>query len=261
MNLNFVYLLQESETSDRAARWAAATRASIHATTHPAPSVASAFQTGEVRLPDHWPAQTDLLDWCNHMGPGMAALLIILGVVYLLFGFSMFRWLVLLNAAAAGAVLGAIIGDKTGGTAPLAIVGAVALAAVTWPTMKYAVALMGGAFGAMVGATVWLSAGLESSYTWSGALCGLIGGGLLCFILFRGCLVMYTSLQGSVMLIFGILGLIYKYQDLAPKVGSYLSAKTFVLPMCIFIPTIIGILYQHSTPVGPKPGAPAPPKK
>src|SRR6185295_19150753 len=110
----------------------------------------------------------------------------------------------------------------------------------------YAVAVMGGSFGAMVGATVWRMVGLEPGYTWSGALIGLIAFGLLCFILFRGCVMMYTSFQGAVTLIFGILGLLLKYQDLSPKVGAYLTQRPFLLPMCVFIPTVIGMMYQQT---------------
>jgi hypothetical protein len=57
---------------------------------------------------------------------------------------------------------------------------------------------------------------------------------------------MYTSLQGSVMLIFGTLGLLLKYQDVAPRIGSYLIHHNFLLPMCVFVPTVIGMMYQQT---------------
>ena len=65
---------------------------------------------------------------------------------------------------------------------------------------------------------------------------------------------MYTSLQGSVMLVFGLLGLIYKYQELAPKVSDNLSARTFILPLCIFVPATLGLIWQQTqypAPAGP----------
>jgi hypothetical protein len=67
----------------------------------------------------------------------------------------------------------------------------------------------------------------------------------------------YMSLQGSIMLVFGILGLLYKYQDIGPKITNGLQARAFILPMAVFIPTVIGLLYQQSSN---KPAA-APPKK
>jgi hypothetical protein len=69
---------------------------------------------------------------------------------------------------------------------------------------------------------------------------------MLSFLLFRGSVMMYTSLQGSVMIVFGLLGLIYKYQDLAPKITESLSGKSFILPMVIFIPATIGLIWQQT---------------
>ena len=213
-----------------------------------------------IEIPNHWPGQLDLVQWCGQMGPGLAAVFVVAGVIYLLFGYKIFKTLMVLNAAVVGGVAGAMLGDKVGALIPLAIVGAVLAAAVTFPTMKYAVAVTGAVFGSLLGATVWHGVGLEARFAWSGAAIGLVAGGLLCFILFRGCVVMYTSLQGAVMLIFGVLSLLLKYQEISPHVGHYLTLKPFLLPLCIFIPAVAGMMYQQHVPTGPKPPAP-PPKK
>jgi len=208
------------------------------------------------RPPAHWPSQPDLLNWCQHMSPGLAALLILLGIVYLVFGFNLFKALVMLNAAAVGAAIGLAIGQKTEmGLALMVLCGFVA-AALTWPLMKWAVAVMGGLAGALMGATIWQTFGLDPVYAWSGALTGLVGFGLLSFILFRGSVTMYMSLQGAAMLVFGILGMLDKYEQIAPKLTNTMAMKPFLLPMAIIIPAIIGMLYQQSSG-----GAPAPAKK
>src|SRR6476646_9578485 len=54
-------------------------------------------------IPHHWPLQGDLLAWCHTMGPGIAVLLIIGGIIYLLFGYHIFKALVTLNSAILGA--------------------------------------------------------------------------------------------------------------------------------------------------------------
>lgn len=203
-----------------------------------------------VQLPQHWPAQTDLLTWCEHMGPGMAALLILLGVIYLLFGIKVFKALMMLNAAAVGAAVGYLVGQRTEmGFALMVLCGFLA-AALTWPMMKWAVAVMGGLFGAALGASLWNTIGLDSAFAWSGALTGIVLFGLLSFIIFRGSITMYMSLQGSVMLVFGILGMVYKYQEVAPKITHAMTLKPFLLPMAILIPAIIGILYQQANAAG-----------
>jgi hypothetical protein len=95
---------------------------------------------------------------------------------------------------------------------------------------------------------------LQPDLCWAGALTGLILFGLLSFILFRGSVMMYTSLQGSVMLVFGILGLIYKYQSIAPTVTDKMTLKPFLLPLTIFVPALLGVVYQQTQFAGAEAG-------
>ena len=203
-------------------------------------------------LPKHWPGQVDLLTWAQSMGALTAALLVLAGCVYLLFGVNAYRALVTINAAVAGAYLGALVGARAGNATAGAMVGGFAACALAWPLMKYTVAITGAVFGALLGASIWRAAGLESNYSWAGGGMGLIFFGMLSFLLFRGSIMMFTSLQGSVMLVFGLLGLIYKYQELAPKVSDNLAARTFILPLCIFVPATLGLIWQQTQyPAGP----------
>jgi hypothetical protein len=84
---------------------------------------------------------------------------------------------------------------------------------------------------------------------------GLIFFGMLSFILFRGSIMMYFSTQGAVMLVFGILGMLYKYQGLGSVVNQNLALKPFILPLAIFVPAIVGLIYQQTA------YPPAPPAK
>ena len=208
-------------------------------------------------IPAHWPVQGDLLEWCRVAGPGLAVILILAGIVFLLFGYSIFKVLVTLNAAVLGGYVGAMLGDKSGVAIPAAIVGALLSATAAWPTMRYAVAIMGALFGAVLGVTFWRLANLDPQFGWSGGVTGLVFFGLLSFLLFRECIITYTSLQGSVMLVFGILGLVLKYQDVAEPLDHHFQLKPFLLPLAIFIPTLCGFIYQRATLSGPPPAAPA----
>lgn len=206
-----------------------------------------------LHVPNHWPVQADLISWCQSMGPGLATLLIILGVVYLLFGFYMFKALVVLNAALMGAWIGIALGERTGAAVPGGILGGFIAAALALPFMKWAVAIMGGLFGAALGGAIWRTFNLDPQFVWAGAMLGLISCGLLCFIVFRGSVMTYMSLQGSVMLVIGILGLIYKYDNLAPKLTTWMQIKPFLLPMAIFVPAVLGIMYQQTWGAAPAP--------
>jgi hypothetical protein len=201
-----------------------------------------------LHMPRHWPGQHDLLQWTEQLGAGTAAVLVLLGIVYLLFGFYLFRFLIVANVAIVGAAVGALAGDRGGGHAlPGGVLGGFVSAVVTWPLIKGAVTFMGALFGALVGATVWRLAGLEPGYAWSGALTGLVACTLVCFLAFRESLMAYTSLQGSVMLVFGVLALAMKYQTMATSVTDCFSRQTLVLPTLILIPTVVGTLFQRAT--------------
>ena len=206
----------------------------------------AATQAWAPGLPAQWPAQMDLLTACQKMGPGEACILVILGVIYLMFGYSVFRALVTLNAMAAGAYLGALLGKSSNAVAAGAMIGAMIAGAITFPLMKYAVMIMGGIFGAALGASLWRQANLQPDLVWAGALSGLIFFGMLSMILFRGSVILYTSLQGSVMLVFGIIALLYKYQSIVPDVTDVFNKRAFILPTVVLIPALLGLLYQQS---------------
>jgi hypothetical protein len=249
--------------TETAANVAAATQAAAQQAADAAQQVAQ--QAAQVashwpQLPHQWPAQTDLLTWAQNMGALTAALLVIAGVVYLMYGVFAYRMLVTLNASVMGAYVGGLLGERAGNATAGAMIGGFAAAALSWPMMKYAVAVMGGIFGMLLGASIWRAANQDPHYAWSGGMMGLIFFGMLSFMIFRGSIMMFMSLQGSVMLVFGALGLIYKYQDLGPRLTEQLTARSFVLPMIVFIPATLGLIWQQ-THYGAPGGGPAPAKK
>ena len=188
----------------------------------------------------------DVLDFCRRMGPGEAALFVIVGVIMLLFGINVFKTVVIANAAIVGAAIGAFIGEKAGNDSVGGLIGGFTAAVLAWPLMKHAVAIMGFAIGSLVGASLWrIFAVKHPELYWAGAFIGGVTFGLLSFLVFRGCVMMYTSLQGASMAVFGILSLVMKYQDLAPRLTQYLSARTFALPLAIFIPSMLGLIFQQ----------------
>jgi hypothetical protein len=225
------------------------------------PHFSAASVLDQIQMLHRWPQQGDLMSLCYKMGPAEAALFVILGVIFLLFGINIFKMLVIANAALLGAIAGAWIGEK-GGNAPVgAISGAFIAGALSWPLMKHAVAIIGALIGAFVGASVWKLANQNPELAWAGALCGGAVFGLLSFVLFRGCVIMFTSLQGAAMIVVGILALLFKYPEFAPKLAALMSSKEYILPLAVMIPSLIGLVFQHG-PTAHHPNLkPAPAKK
>jgi len=194
----------------------------------------------------HFPGQGDLLTWCQGMSIGTGLLLILLGLVYLLYGWSQYKWLVTVNAALIGMYVGAAIGARYNYMLAGGALGGILAASATLPLVKWAVAVVGGVCGALVGAAIWQLAGLQPDMAWAGAMTGLVGFGMLSFILLRGSVIMYTSLQGAMMLIIGLLGLMFKHQDTIPKITQAMNTQPFVLPIAVFVPAILGLIYQQT---------------
>src|SRR5258707_5432847 len=108
-----------------------------------------------------YPEQGDLLNWCLNMGLGTGVLLMLVGAVYLMYGWSLFKGLVTLNAAAVGGWAGSWIGVKAGYPLAGAITGALVLALITFPLRQWAVAVLGALCGLVVRVGVWGSVRLR----------------------------------------------------------------------------------------------------
>jgi hypothetical protein len=203
--------------------------------------------TATLTLPSHWPAQGDLLEWCEQLSVGTSALLLVAGVVYLLWGYQWFKPLVMLNAALCGAWIGAMLGQQIArAPVPAAFIGGFVAASITWPLMRWAVAIMGALFGFILGVSMWRASGLDAAFAPSGGAIGMVFFGMLSFILFRGSVMMFTSIQGAAMLILALLSFTQKYQALGTSVQKGLMTSPVLLPMLVFVPAVIGLIYQQS---------------
>ena len=202
-------------------------------------------------------AETDLLHICREMNSGSALVLMLAGIVFLLWGFYAFKALVTLNAILIGAWIGSMIGQRTGGPLPAALIGAFTAATITWPLMKYAIAVMGGLIGTLIGMSLWRACGLDPAFAASGGGMGLIFFGMLSFILFRTSIIMFTSVQGAVMLIVGILSIVYKFNGIdTHAIDTRLLVSPMIMPAVVAIAAVIGLIYQNLNGAAPAAGAP-----
>jgi len=205
--------------------------------------------------PGQWPGLADVLRWCQEMSPGTACILSAAGVVYLTYGHSAHRLLVSLNGAVLGAWVGGMAGKAGGSILPGMLIGGFVGGAAAWPLVRYAISLCGAIVGFALGASVWRSLGnLDPSYAWAGGAIGFVFLFMLSFITARWAVILSTGLQGSAMLAFGVLGLLYKYPSLAGRLDTTLSSHAYILPIAVFVPAILGWIYQQQSAVQPPAG-------
>ncbi|MEM6552556.1 MAG: hypothetical protein AAF750_10580 [Planctomycetota bacterium] len=203
-----------------------------------------------------------------------ALLLIVLGVVCLINGYKYYKVATLMAMLAIGSTVGFWLGGQI--DAPKIVMAAclgVLLAVVAFPLTKYAVAVLGGLSGAFIGANLW--AGMAAAVNqaaakqaaeeaaaagttalantevmpggqyWIGALIGLVLFGLLAFILFKLSIVLFTSVAGATLAVFGVIALLMDIDGAAPQVVSGLKAHQLVVPLLVFVPAVIGFVLQE----------------
>jgi hypothetical protein len=207
----------------------------------------------------HWPRETDFINWCQAVGPGLAAFFLAAGIIFLLWGYPTFRYLIMLNYGIVGAYLGAALGKNANTMLAGALIGGFIAAALAWPMMKWAVALTGASIGAVLGAAFWRVTGQDPTLDWAGGLTGFIAFGMLSFIVYRGGIILYTSLQGGLLLASGMLALLEKYPSVAERLQSTLKDQPALVPLSIIIPAVVGLVFQHHQS-SPSPAVSAPKK-
>jgi hypothetical protein len=193
---------------------------------------------GRVPITDIWTFITNL-HWVQ------AAVLIAFGAIYVVYGWRIFKALVVINFAALGLGAGLTLGDKLGSPLWGGLLGSVLLAVACWPFMKYSVAVLGALAGSLLGAALWRAIGLPDGLIWVGASFGLIAGGLLVFASYKVSILMFSSLQGSMLVMIGVLALLTEYPELGTRLTDAAYTHMAFLPLLILIPTGLGVLLQQ----------------
>ena len=201
------------------------------------------------------PTQVDYAYFLLNMDIVLGIILLIGGAAYLLRGWKIFKILVILNAAVMGGVFGSQFGQMLrGANMPLfgGIAGVLLFAVLAWPLMKFGVSLMGGLAGSFLGFGVWSYvselSGKEAlaEHAWAGGLIGLIGLGLLAFVIFKLVIMIFTSVQGSLMIVSGTCCLLMHLNPLRDKLHTALASNMHLLALLICVPAVIGFAFQYT---------------
>jgi len=201
------------------------------------------------------PTQEEYVSWLQTMHLGMAMVLFICGLVYLLQGWKIFKMLVIVNAAVLGAFVGSQL-DRLLEGENIALFGTVAggllFGVLSWPLMKFAVSIMGGLAGSFLGYGAWQYIATAanrpqmSEHAWAGALIGLITLGLLAVVIFRTVVMIFTSIQGSLMTVSGIVALVIRLEMMRTRLLPSLRSNIHLLVLLVGVPAVIGFAFQYA---------------
>jgi len=187
--------------------------------------------------------QVTTLSWLQ------AVIAISFGVVYLLYGWRIFRAVVVICFGLVGLFAGIKIGSRFDSEILGGVIGLSLLAGASIPLMRWAVSLLGAIAGGIITSGLWYAFELPERYMPAGALIGIIAGGMISFIVFKIAVMLFTSFGGGILIITGLLALVYRYESIqdtpTATVKTMLYNNHWFLPALLLAPTIIGIIVQN----------------
>ena len=177
-----------------------------------------------------------------------AATFISFGAVCLLYGWRIFKVLVVISFALLGLLLGISITDKINGLNSQfwgGLIGMGLLAVLSVPLMRWSVCILGAVAGGILSSGAWYACGLTEKYIWAGALIGMVAGGMISFIVFKVAVILFSSLGGSGLIVVGFLAILYLYPQTSERVEEIIFTKKWFLPTVLMAPTLIGFILQN----------------
>ncbi len=171
------------------------------------------------------------------------------GAVYLMYGWRIFKVLVVICFGLIGLFLGTKFGGRFGSELWSGVIGLFILAAVSIPLMRWSVSALGAVAGGIITGGVWYAFELPEKYILAGAIIGIVAGGMVSFIIFRVAIMLFSSLGGGILIVTGMLSLFYHYENLqdppTTNVQELVFNSNWFLPLVIIIPTAVGMLIQN----------------
>lgn len=179
-----------------------------------------------------------------------AVLALSFGIVYLLYGWRIFKVLSIICFGLIGLGFGMMIGETLGSELWGGVIGLLTLAILSMPLMKWGVSALGAIAGGVITGAIWYAIGLPQLYIWAGIIVGMVAGGMISFIVLEIAVMLFTSLGGSVITVVAILSLIHNYESnmidpATSHIHDMVFDNTWFLPIALIGPTIFGIIMQN----------------
>jgi hypothetical protein len=176
-----------------------------------------------------------------------AIMFISFGALWLFYGWKIFKMLVVICFGIIGLILG-VLANKylVGGDVTwLALLFIILFAVISIPIMKWGVCGLGALSGGILTSGAWLAMGLPEKFVWAGGLIGLIGGGMISFVIFKAAVILFTTLGGSCLIAMGALAIVYHNMAGGAKVQELVFQQKWFLPLVLLAPMVVGIILQY----------------
>ena len=172
------------------------------------------------------------------------------GIIFAIYGWRISKVLAVINFGIIGGFAGHWLGGLLGlnEIASTVGLGAVLGGLCIWQT-RHGVSLLAGGAGGVLGASLCYS--LKSvlvhstAWIWAGFLLGFVTFALLAFIIYKVAAVLYSSVQGSALVVAGVLSLLSTQASISQRLAGALRDHIYLLPIMLWIPTAASIVIQQ----------------
>lgn len=189
----------------------------------------------------------ELLEALSQMPFIVASVIVVVGLLCMLNGYRWHKWVVIALAFFGGLGLGHLLSAYVGKSAIVAIALGLLCAIIATPMLKVTVAVFGGITGAFIGANLWSAfIGADASTHWAGAMMGFVVLAMASLILFRLVIVLFTSVGGAAMIVFGAVTLLLHVPAWEDAVRNSLSTNPLLLPLLLVVAAVGGFVLQES---------------
>ena len=189
----------------------------------------------------------ELLDSLSQIPLIGASVIVVVGVLCMLNGYRWHKWVIMSLAFIAGLGLGHLLSVHIGKSSVIAIALGLLCAIIATPMLKVSVAIFGGLTGAFIGANLWTAFnGTPADATWAGAAMGFILLAMASLIVFRLVIVLFTSIGGGAMIVFGVITLLMHVPAWEGAVRESLVANQLMIPLLVALAAVSGFVIQQS---------------
>jgi hypothetical protein len=187
----------------------------------------------------------------RQLHPVAAGILLVIGVAFLLYGFRIYKLLVIIAYAAVGIFLGALVAAALHFNPLIGMAGgAIILGLLAWPLYLVGWGLIGGAVLAALAAAVTQHFTPSPVYQGIAAAVAGILGIVLTILLMRTLIIIITSIVGAVALVEGALRLVLLVPSLGDPVMATLQAHVWLQAAVVVVPAVVGMILQTADKQG-----------
>ena len=188
-----------------------------------------------------------LLDGLAQVPLVMGGVFVVVGVLCVLNGYRWHKWVVVVMAVLGGLVLGRLLSTHMGESRIVAVALGLLCAIIATPLLRIAVAIFGGLTGAFIGANAWTAINTaQADGHWAGAAMGFIALAMASFLLFRLVIILFTSIGGAAMVVFGGITLLLQVEAWEPAVRSTLASNQLLIPLLVGLAAVTGFVLQET---------------